>query len=211
MSTTIDGYESRALRGGAEVALDPQLLREAREARDRLVNVQREAELAQVGYQHAIRRLHAAGGSLRQIADAFGLSYQRVHQIVDVASGKGAIRRCRVDAFCSFCGAHSNDVTKLIAGPGVFICGDCVRLMRRVAVEGHEVTHQGTSLVSTSPVESTARCSFCGHKPKRVGARAEAPNRPPVGKSARRSGSMRICDKCLALCEGILREEFISA
>ena len=29
---------------------------------------------------------------------------------------------------CSFCGKPSSDVEKLIAGPGVFICNECIRL-----------------------------------------------------------------------------------
>jgi hypothetical protein len=56
------------------MALDQALLREAKQARDRLLGLQHEAELAQVSYQHTIRRLHGAGGSLREIADALGLS-----------------------------------------------------------------------------------------------------------------------------------------
>ncbi|SDZ05204.1 ATP-dependent Clp protease ATP-binding subunit ClpX [Evansella caseinilytica] len=34
---------------------------------------------------------------------------------------------------CSFCGAAENQVKKLIAGPGVYICDECVReLMKMV-------------------------------------------------------------------------------
>jgi hypothetical protein len=40
--------------------LDEAILREALQARDRLTRLEREADLARVGYQHAIRRLHAA-------------------------------------------------------------------------------------------------------------------------------------------------------
>lgn len=31
-------------------------------------------------------------------------------------------------ASCSFCGKHSSDVGKLVAGPGVYICNECVEL-----------------------------------------------------------------------------------
>ena len=30
--------------------------------------------------------------------------------------------------YCSFCGKSQNDVRKLIAGPSVFICDECVDL-----------------------------------------------------------------------------------
>jgi hypothetical protein len=86
------------------MALNQALLREAKQARDRLLGLQHEAELAQVSYQHTIRRLHSAGGSLREIADALGLSYQRVHQIVDVATGKGASRSAEPTPCARFAG-----------------------------------------------------------------------------------------------------------
>ena len=64
------------------MTLNEQILGEARELRDKLLNLQHEEERTRVDYQHAIRRLHAKGGSLREIADELGLSHQRVHQIV---------------------------------------------------------------------------------------------------------------------------------
>ena len=33
---------------------------------------------------------------------------------------------------CSFCGLDQSQVTKLIAGPAVHICGDCVELCNRI-------------------------------------------------------------------------------
>jgi len=65
------------------VSLDEDLLRHAREQRDRLLELQHEADNVKLDYHHAIRRLQAAGGSLREIADALGMSHQRVHQIVE--------------------------------------------------------------------------------------------------------------------------------
>jgi hypothetical protein len=64
------------------MTLDETILGEAKELRDKLLDLQHQEERARVDYQHAIRRLHAKGGSLREIADGLGLSHQRVHQIV---------------------------------------------------------------------------------------------------------------------------------
>ncbi len=71
--------------------LDTAILGEARESRDRLLELQRDLEKARADYNHAIRRLHAEGGSLREIAEDLGLSHQRVHQIVE--GGEGGPRR----------------------------------------------------------------------------------------------------------------------
>jgi AraC-like DNA-binding protein len=64
------------------MALDEKLREEAKQLRDKLLDLQHEEERTRADYQHAIRRLHAKGGSLREIADELGLSHQRVHQIV---------------------------------------------------------------------------------------------------------------------------------
>ncbi len=73
--------------------LDAAILREAKEARDRLLDLQHEAERARADYHHAVRRLCAGGGSMREIAEALGLSHQRVHQIVDEGSAESFLRR----------------------------------------------------------------------------------------------------------------------
>ena len=65
------------------MTLDRDSLNEARELRSRLLELQHEADRAQLDYHHAIRRLHAAGGSMREIAEALDVSHQRVHQIVE--------------------------------------------------------------------------------------------------------------------------------
>jgi hypothetical protein len=69
------------------MTLDEQILAEAKEVRQHLVGLESQTAHARVDYHHAIKKLHAAGGSLREIADALELSHQRVHQIVDGPAG----------------------------------------------------------------------------------------------------------------------------
>jgi hypothetical protein len=83
MSSTLD----------AMMTLDENILGEARTARDRLLELQHEAERAQADFQHAVRRLHAVGGSMREIGESLSLSHQRVHQIVDAATPGSATER----------------------------------------------------------------------------------------------------------------------
>jgi hypothetical protein len=188
------------------MVLDQTLLREAKQARDRLIGLQHEAELAQVSYQHTIRRLHGAGGSLREIADALGLSYQRVHQIVDVTTGKGAVKECQTKAVCSFCGADKSTVRRLIAGPGVLVCEQCVAVAHDLLGVGGERGSERSRLVVLDPADRKARCSFCGRKRQRVAGMVAAPDQPPAGKFARPSDVPRICNHCLTLCDEILSE-----
>ncbi|HEX2044600.1 MAG TPA: Clp protease N-terminal domain-containing protein [Gaiellaceae bacterium] len=65
------------------MTLDEAILRETRELRARLLDLQHEADRAKLEFHHAIRRLHAAGGSMREIAEALEVSHQRIHQIVE--------------------------------------------------------------------------------------------------------------------------------
>ena len=32
----------------------------------------------------------------------------------------------QVNPICSFCGKHRDEVSRMIAGPGVFVCDECV-------------------------------------------------------------------------------------
>ena len=65
----------------APMVLSPDLLERARAAGGVLDEAERRALLARGEYHAAVRRLHLAGGSLREIAQALSLSHQRVQQI----------------------------------------------------------------------------------------------------------------------------------
>jgi hypothetical protein len=193
------------------VGVDPDLLRDAEAARERLIESQHAAEQARADYHHAIRRLHAAGGSLREIAEALRLSHQRVHQIVDEAAEptRPWWRRRRWEwqgrpaGPCSFCGCSREECAKLIVGPGVFICERCVAQATGLAA-GAAVQDRAEAPMLLKPSGSEVRCSFCGKQARQVrhlvaGGLAAAPG----GKFGE---GTRICDECLVLCEEILAE-----
>jgi hypothetical protein len=191
------------------MGLDPELVREAERAREQLAVSQHAAERARADYHLAIRRLHAAGGSLREIAEALRLSHQRVHQIVEEA-GEPARRRWRRTRQpvpgplgpCSFCGRPCDVDARLIAGPGVFICDRCVVQATRLAA-GSAVEGQAEAPMRLEPPGSETRCSFCGLEARKV-RRLVASGLPvSAGKFGDRP---RICDRCLDLCQEILAE-----
>ena len=39
---------------------------------------------------------------------------------------------------CSFCGKHQDQVRRLIAGPGVYICNECVQLCMGILDDNYE-------------------------------------------------------------------------
>jgi hypothetical protein len=192
-----------------QMRLDPELVREAKAAREFLLACQHAADRAKVDYHHAIRRLHAAGGSLREIAETLGLSHQRVHQIIDEAAEPKRPRWRRHPQVmhgppgpCSFCGRPRDVCAKLIAGPGVFICDRCVLRATRLAA-GSAVEDQAEGSMRLEAPGSQVQCSFCGLEGRKVRHLVASGLSVPAGKFG---GLPRICDQCRDLCLEILAE-----
>jgi ClpX C4-type zinc finger len=187
---------------------DPELVREAERAKEQLAVAQHAAYRAKVDYHQAIRRLHAAGGSLREIAEALRMSHQRVHQIIDEAEPTRRWWRRRAQLLsgpvgpCSFCGRPGDVCAKLIAGPEVFICDRCVTQATRLAA-GPAVEDQTEGSLRLEASGSEARCSFCGKEARKVGHLVASRLVVPAGKFG---DLARICDECLDLCLEILAE-----
>jgi hypothetical protein len=179
------------------MALDPDLLNEAKIAEADLVEAEHAADVARAGFNRAVRRLHLAGASLREIATALGLSHQRVHQIVEAAGGS---RRWRKGAKtprpgpCSFCGRTAEKVKTLIAGPGVYICDRCIPLASEAIAVGGPAGPPGTAIAPVAAEAMTEKCSFCGKRRYQVPGLAAAL-------------SARICAECLELCHEIITEQ----
>jgi ribosomal protein S14 len=191
------------------MGLDQKLVREAGRAKEQLAVAQHAAYRAKVDYHQAIRRLHAAGGSLREIAEALRMTHQRVHQIIDDAEPTRRRRWRRHPqplsesaGPCSFCGRPREEYAKLIAGPGVFICDRCVGQATRLAA-GAAVEGQAEGSMRLEPPGSQARCSFCGEEAGEVRHLVASGLAVPAGKFGELA---RICDKCRDLCLEILAE-----
>jgi hypothetical protein len=176
------------------MTIDQELLKKAQTASERLTEAERQSLLARAEYHTSVRRLHLAGGSLREIAEALGVSHQRVQQIVGEAGGTWWTRVWRTrtvkrDAVCTFCARPPGEVSKLIAGPNVYICDACVELADQV-LSG---SPKAPSLFFLSRGNSRAACTFCGEKRDQ--------GRPIV---TRREAN--VCGDCLRLCREILNE-----
>src|SRR3954462_7427756 len=54
---------------------------------------------------------------------------------------------------CSFCGKGQREVRKLIAGPTVYICDECIRLCNDIITEENARDQSGTPTPVPTPVE----------------------------------------------------------
>jgi Clp amino terminal domain, pathogenicity island component len=117
--------------------LDLTLLREASETRDCLLGLQHEVERTRSDYHHAIRRLNAAGGSFREIADSLGLSHQRVHQIVD----EGASEEVTADTCETFLQRLVRRRRKSGAGPFHRFTSSAREVVVHAQQEAHALSH----------------------------------------------------------------------
>lgn len=181
------------------MTLDADLLGQARAAEAHVIDAEHDAEVARAEFHRAVRRLQLAGGSLREIAEALGMSHQRVHQIVESAGGSRSWRAGRAGSGeplpCSFCGKPHTQVTKLIAGPGVYICNECIHRVHSVlAGTGKTASTPIGTIGQVSDAERAESCSFCGKRRDQVAAMAS-------------TGQRQICDECVRLCDDILSGE----
>jgi len=188
--------------------MDARLLDEARQARERLIDAERDLEVARAEFHRAVRRLHLNGSSLRELAASLGLSHQRVHQIVEEAGGSRRWIRVKgrgnIDGLllvCSFCGKHQRQVRKLIAGPGVYICDGCIGLAVGVTGSGEAARTEHGRVTAVPEEAPRMACSFCTKTRDQVAGLALAPPGP------HRKSPAAICTECLALCDEIIVEE----
>ena len=64
-----------------------------------------------------------------------------------------------ISCYCSFCGKSQHEVRKLIAGPSVFICDECIELCNDIIREegaGAEAT-RASATSSPRPTRSASR------------------------------------------------------
>ena len=64
--------------------------------------------------------------------------------------------------YCSFCGKSQHEVKKLIAGPTVFICDECVELCMDIIKEEHQSSITKNKEGIPSPIENLINCPILG-------------------------------------------------
>lgn len=188
-----------------QMPVDESLSAEASAAAARVTELEDQLAGARAEHRRAVRRLHLAGASMREVAEALGISHQRVHQMIE----DGGVRRWRrrrrrrrheptAERNCSFCGRQQGQVRKLVAGPGgVYICDPCIMAAVGVTASGRPAKDPALQQV---PASSQLLCSFCRKARAQVHTLVSA----PAGDG---DGPPTICDECLGLCGEILSEQ----
>ena len=185
------------------MTLDPEVLAEVLAARDRVDELEDAAWGARAQFHQAIRRLHLAGGSLREIATELAMSHQRVHQIVGedaivevetTASEVVARRETAVEDTCTFCGAPRREVDRMLTGPGgTYICGSCVTRASQTMHSGMAIAVGATGQIIRRGGAAPGPCTFCRNDAATVGPMIE-----------RSDSAVRMCRNCLEACERML-------
>lgn len=58
-----------------------------------------------------------------------------------------------MEKYCSFCGKSASHVERLIAGPGVYICNECVELFHELLEESHQVRYVSQKLPTPKEIK----------------------------------------------------------
>jgi len=120
---------------------------------------------------------------------------------------------------CSFCGKRRSEVHSLIAGPTVYICGECIKLCNDILAEESKPEEKRRPVARDPEWESyleqlrqqlgwdavkakssdrhhhgNLSCSFCGKGQREVRKLIAAP-------------TIYICDECVNACNDIIAQE----
>jgi ATP-dependent protease Clp ATPase subunit len=115
------------------------------------------------------------------------------------------------DFHCSFCGKRRREVRRLISGPRVFICNECVVLCREIIGPPPPVDESRQPERTTADLPAQAlsdeedvtaekkppdegHCSFCGKLKTEVARLVTGP-------------TVYICSECVELCEDIIAHD----
>lgn len=128
--------------GGEPGEHPPPESAEAREAVEGAAALARRAGMDHVGPEHLLGALALDPGSrARRVLGHLGASIPAIKRELECHLSPERQRRRRrrgkaAGQQCSFCGRAAASGTGMVAGPGVWICADCVKLAGEILAEG---------------------------------------------------------------------------
>ena len=93
--------------------------------------------------------------------------------------------------YCSFCGKSQHEVRKLIAGPSVFICDECVDLCNDIIREEVQEESAETSRPWWDGARRGRGCARRHRTPPSIGSRTRRPD--TADRAACRCAARRTC------------------
>jgi ATP-dependent Clp protease ATP-binding subunit ClpA len=116
---------------------------EARQAIQGAAGLARRAGHGYVGTEHLLCVLALDPGSrARRVLGQLGASIPAIKRELACYTGIGERHRRRrgkaVQCACSFCGKQRSSDLPLVAGPGVWICAECIALCNEILAEGQQ-------------------------------------------------------------------------
>jgi ATP-dependent Clp protease ATP-binding subunit ClpA len=131
--------------GGQPGDQPPPESAEARQAVQGAADLARRAGRGYVGTEHLLCVLALDPGSrARRVLGQLGASIPAIKRELACYTGIGERRRRRrgkaVECACSFCGKQRSSDLPLVAGPGVWICAECIGLCNEILAEGQGAT-----------------------------------------------------------------------
>lgn len=122
--------------GGRPGGRPPQESAEARETLRHAAAIAQQAGGGEVGTEHLLAALALDPGSrARRVLSHLGVSIAALKRRLGGYVGPRMQRRRKrgnADRACSFCGKTEKQVKRLIAGPGVYICDECIDLCNEI-------------------------------------------------------------------------------
>jgi ClpX C4-type zinc finger/Clp amino terminal domain, pathogenicity island component len=117
----------------------PQESAEAREAVRRAGAIAQRSGHGDISTEHLLAALVLdPDARARRVLNHLGVNIAAIKKALDGYVGPGKQRRRKrgkVDLACSFCGKSQQQAKKLIAGPGVYICDECIDLCNEILAE----------------------------------------------------------------------------
>jgi hypothetical protein len=82
--------------------------------------------------KHFKRRVRSRAA---QTGEPYATALRKIRQQQENRMLENAAPAAEIIAYCSFCGRPNTAVARLVAGPGVYICNECVELSAAVVAE----------------------------------------------------------------------------
>jgi tetratricopeptide (TPR) repeat protein len=140
-----------------------------------------------------VRRMCVAGITANICDECIDRCRERLRTLPPLAEGESRTAWMSPDEpGCSFCAKSRREVKKLIAGPGVMICDECIGLCNDIIAEAHPKGREARQKERRIKRNDGVRCGFCSTEEAVLFIAGPG---------------LYICDGCVDACNDVIAEE----